>query len=131
MNKNKFSAEYEINASNKMLYPYLNTASGLGEWFADKVILDDDKNFLFTWDKAITKGKKTAQKVNQYVKFEFFPVNSTEKKDFAYVEFKLDVNEITQTSFLKIVDYSETDDPKELKELWDNLIISLKDRVGG
>src|ERR1700712_1042751 len=107
MVKNKFSAEYEINASNKMLYPYLNTASGLAEWFADEVTLDTEKNYLFVWDKATTKARKVAQKINQYVKFEFLSSNPTEKKDLAYVEFKLDVNELTQTSFLRIVDYSE------------------------
>ena len=131
MVKNKFSAEYEINASNKMLYPYLNTASGLSEWFADEVTLDTEKNYHFVWDKATTKGRKVAQKINQYVKFEFLSANPAEKKDLSYVEFKLDVNELTQTSFLRIVDYSDIDDPKGLKELWNNLVLSLRDKVGG
>jgi hypothetical protein len=131
MAKTKFSAEYEINASNKMLYPYLNTASGLAEWFADKVTQDQDKNYIFMWDGVPTKGRKVTQKINQYVKFEFLSVDTTERKDLSYVEFKLDINEITQTSFLKIVDYSEIDDPKDLRELWNNLVINLRERVGG
>lgn len=131
MSKTQFSAEFEINASNKMLYPYLNTASGLAEWFAEDVTLDADKNYYFVWDGVTTKGKKAAQKINQYVKFEFYSKNETERKDLSYVEFKLDVNEMTQTSFLKITDYSEIEDPKDLRELWNNLVSNLKEKVGG
>jgi len=37
MGKNKFITEFEINASQKILFPYLSTASGLAQWFADDV----------------------------------------------------------------------------------------------
>ena len=130
-NKTKFSGEYEINASTKMLFPYLNTHSGLKEWFADDVQLDENKEYNFKWDGVTTKGKKVSQKTNQYVKFEFYSRNSSEKKDLAYIEFKLDVNELTQTSFLKVIDYSEIVDPKDLKEMWNNLVSLLKEKVGG
>ena len=32
-----YQFEFEIKASPKVLYPYLSTASGLQQWFADKV----------------------------------------------------------------------------------------------
>ena len=41
MSKQKFVGEYPINASRKMLFPYLSTASGLCEWFADDVNINN------------------------------------------------------------------------------------------
>ncbi|MFN3402690.1 MAG: START-like domain-containing protein [Cytophagaceae bacterium] len=129
MNKTKFTTEYEINASTKHLFPYLNTGSGLAEWFADKVQVDQDKLYSFVWDGKIHKARKVAQKTNQYVKFEFININTEERRSQNYIEFHLDSNELTQTSFLKIVDY--TDDSEDtLQELWDNLVTTLKEKVG-
>ena len=39
--KNLFTEDYEVHASIKMLYPYIQTASGLAEWFADDVTYRD------------------------------------------------------------------------------------------
>ena len=50
MVKTKFVTDYQINASKKMLFSYLSTASGLEDWFADEVRIDEDKNFIFFFD---------------------------------------------------------------------------------
>jgi len=128
MDKNKFTIEFEINASAKMLYPYLNTPAGLAEWMADDVTLSEDKTFNFVWDKVNHPAKKVNQKINQYVKFEF--INKSEDKDSSWLEFRLENNELTQTSFLKIIDYSDITDPSDQKDLWTNLIGGLKKTVG-
>ena len=47
MGRNKFIAEFPINASKKMLYPYIFTASGLSQWFADDVNVNEDHVFNF------------------------------------------------------------------------------------
>jgi uncharacterized protein YndB with AHSA1/START domain len=128
MDKNKFTMEFEINASAKMLYPYLNTPSGLAEWMADDVTVNEDKTFNFVWDKVTYPAKKVNQKINQYVKFEF--INKSEDKDSSWLEFRLENNEITQTSFLKIIDYSDIIDPADQKDIWSNLVGELKKTVG-
>jgi uncharacterized protein YndB with AHSA1/START domain len=128
MEKNKFTIEFEINASGKMLYPYLNTAEGLAEWMADDVTLTEDKIFNFVWNKIKYPAKKVNQKINQYVKFEF--INKSEDKDSSWIEFRLESNDLTQTSFLKIIDYSEITDPGDQKDLWTNLVAGLRKAVG-
>lgn len=130
MPKNKFTTEFEINASNKMLFPYLTSPGGLSDWFADDVSLDGDKNYIFLWDGKTHKAKKITQKPNQYVKYEFFGKATDDKKELPYIEFKLDVNDMTQTSFLRIIDYTDFEDPKDMQELWNNLITKLKETVG-
>ena len=130
MSKFKFNIEFEINASKKMLFPYLNTASGLAQWFADDVNVNEDKVYNFIWDGEDHKAKLVAHRSNSYVKFEFISKDGDEN-DRAFFEFKLDQNELTQSVFLRITDYSENDDAEELEDMWENLVIALKETVGG
>ena len=129
MGKAKFVGEYEINASQKMLFPYLSTASGLAEWFADDVNINEDKVYSFFWDGEEHRAKKVSQKVNHHVRFEF--VSDYEDDDPAYIELKLEVNELTQSVFISITDYSELDDPEEQYDLWENIVNNLKEIIGG
>jgi len=130
MSKIKFVAEFEINASPKMIYPFLSTAVGLKEWFAEDVNMNEDRSFGFMWDGVQNNAMKTAQKTNQMIKFEFVSSDKEDKKDVSYLDLKLEENELTQTSFLKVTDYSEAQDTKELQELWDNLIDNLRGALG-
>ena len=119
-----------INASKKMLFPYLNTASGLAQWFADDVNVNEDKVYNFIWDGEDHKARLVAHRSNSYVKFEFLSKDGDEN-DRAFFEFKLDQNELTQSVFLRITDYSENNDAEELEDMWENLVIALKETVGG
>jgi uncharacterized protein YndB with AHSA1/START domain len=136
MDKNKFTTEYELRASPKMLYPYVSTASGLSQWFADDVSVNEDKVYSFVWDGVEHKAVIAAQRINSYIKFQFIENGSTkdnagDKPGLPFVEFKLDTNELTQSVFLKVTDYSDTADEEELEDLWSNLISNLKEIVGG
>ncbi len=131
MEKYKFSAEYEMKASPKMLFSYFTTPVGLAQWFADDVSVDGGKVFNFKWDNQPHYARITAQRLNRYVRFEFLSDEGKETDNPNYIEFKLDQNEMTQSSFLKVTDYSETENADDLHELWENLIASLRETVGG
>lgn len=133
MSKHKFNTEYEINASKKMLFPYLNTASGLAQWFADDVNVNEDKVYNFIWDGEDHRAKMVAHRSNSYVKFEFLDENGNhdEENDHAFFEFKLEQNELTQSVFLRITDYTDNDDEDELEDMWGNLVDTLRETVGG
>ncbi len=129
--KQLFTADYELHASVKMLYPYIQSASGLSEWFADDVRISPEKVFTFVWDNESHKAVISAQRTNNFVRFEYLPESEADKKDPSYVELNLESNELTQRTFLKIYDYSDFNDMVELQELWDGLIGNLKKVVGG
>lgn len=130
--KRLFSADYEFHASVKMLYPYLQTASGLSEWFCDDVKIDNEKKTLtFFWDNEEHRAIQAAHRVNHSVKFEFLPENDDDIEDRSYLEFRAETNDLTQTVFLHIADYSDFEDQKELHDLWDDLVGELKKIVGG
>lgn len=131
MGKVKFVAEFEVNASQKMLFPYISSASGLSQWFADDVNINEDKVFIFLWDGEEHRAKKVAQKMNVSAKFEFLPETDEDEDDPNYIELRLNVNELTQSVYLQITDYSDFDDPEEQEELWENQVYLLKEMIGG
>ncbi len=130
--KKLFTADYEVHASIKMLYPYIQSASGLAEWFADDVkINNESKVFTFLWDNEQHKAKQVAHRTNHFARFEFLPENDEDLKDPSYFELRLEFNEMTQSVYLKIFDYSDMQDMKELHDLWTGLVENLKKTVGG
>lgn len=131
MVKNKFVADYQINTSKKMLFPYLSTASGLSEWFADDVSINEDKNFIFRYDGEDHLAKIASIRANAHIKFEFVDPQNLDDRDHPYIEFKVEENELTQTLFLKVIDYSDAYDGGELESIWEGLIGSLKEIIGG
>ncbi len=128
--KYKYVAEYEINASVKMIYPYLSTATGLAEWFAEEVRTLKDKSLDIIWDGQSHPAKLVSARTNSHAKYNFSPQNETDEADPSYLEFKLSHSELTDTAFLKVIDYSEMDNPKDLHELWENLIYNLRELLG-
>lgn len=130
--KKLFTADYEIHASIKMLYPYIQSPGGLSEWFADDVTINNqDKTFNFIWDSEEHKARLIAHRTNHFVKFEFLPENEEDEKDPSYFELRLEFNDLTQSVYLKVTDYSDFDDVKELNDLWDSLVEALRKTVGG
>ncbi|MCP4457237.1 MAG: ATPase [Cytophagales bacterium] len=128
MAKEEFVGEYEMRASKKMLYPFISSASGLSQWFADDVnINNEDKTFTIIWDGEENRAKMISSRINHHVKFEF---QDEATDDPNTVEFVLDINELTNTVFIRVTDYSEMDG-EEAQDLWDSLIHNLKEIVGG
>ena len=125
----KFVTEQEINASRRMLYPYISTPSGLAQWFADDCTVDEDKVFYFKWEDEVHKAKMVAHRTNSYARFEFF--EDEDDGECPYVELRVEINELTQTVFIRIIDYSDINDELESRELWENLFNNLKEIVGG
>ncbi|MCS6967045.1 MAG: START-like domain-containing protein [Cytophagales bacterium] len=132
MAKFKYVAEFEINASVKMLFPYLSTPTGLSEWFAEKVqiVNPEERIYNIVWDGVGHLAKLTVLQQNRHVKFVFLPEGEEDKKDPSFLEFKLTHSEMTETSFLKIIDYSSIDNEEDLKNLWNTLIHTLCELIG-
>lgn len=131
MSRHLFTTDFEINASTKMLYPYLSTASGLAQWIADDVTVNEDKVYNFMWDDEDHHARMISHRTNHYVKFEFVPETEEDEEDPAFFELRLETNELTQSVFIKITDYSDMADNEELYDLWHSLVDNLKETVGG
>ncbi|MEC8679999.1 MAG: START-like domain-containing protein [Bacteroidota bacterium] len=130
MAKQKFVGEYPINASRKMLFPYLSTATGLCQWFADDVNINNiDKTLIFIVDGEERVAVIDSIKNNRYVRFRF--LNEDEKpKENDTLEFRLEINELTQEVFVRVEEFTESDDLDESYQIWDNLLAQLKEIIG-
>ena len=132
MEKHLFTTEFEIRSSHKVLYPYMSTAAGLEQWFAEKVTILPDGRFNFQWDGESHPAERTSHRLNKSVRFEFIEdgKSNDESNERNYVEMKLEVSDLTQSTYLRVVDYSQNMDEDELSALWGGLIDSLKEIVG-
>ncbi|UOR06988.1 START-like domain-containing protein [Hymenobacter aerilatus] len=129
--KHRFTVEYPINASPKILYPYLASASGLTRWFCQDVKIDPDHRLNFIWDNQSHYAEISSHRTNKSVRFVFLSDQKRAVPDASYLDFCIESSELTQEVFLRIVDYSEETDEIELQEMWDNLIQTLREQVGG
>lgn len=130
LEKYKFVQEFEIQASAKVLFPYLSTATGLEQWFATKVTELPDHIFNFEWDNADHLAKTAVVRTNKYIKFDFLQ-DDQDASAHNYIEFRLESSELTNSSFLKVTDYSEINDAEDLQSLWQGLVAQLREIVGG
>ena len=130
MSKYEFVTEFEINASEHMIFPYLSTASGLKDWFAEDVYQDRDKTYNFVWNGKDYKAKIVSLHPDHKVRYHMLSEEGGQEDDPAFLEFSLDFSELTQSSFLTIVDYSEMDDDEELQDLWENMVENLREALG-
>ena len=110
-----------------MLFQYLSTPSGLGEWFADNVN-SRGENFSFIWDDSEENAKLIQKKNNERARFQW--EEDEEEGNPYYFEFKIQVDDITNDVSLIVTDFTEEDEMEEAKMLWDNLISSLKQILG-
>ena len=129
--KQLFTADFEFHASPKLLFPYVHTASGLSEWFATNVDINPEKIFIFRWENESRKAVLESWRMNHFAKFRFLPERTEESEDPAWFEIRLDTDDITQLTYLRVSDYSDFDDLEELRDLWDGLVEKLKTVVGG
>lgn len=125
MAKHKFVTEFPFKTSPKVLYTYMNSPGGLQQWFATKVNLDADSNYLFEWDEEFHKASKTSRP-GKSVRFDFL-----DHEEGNSLEFKLVLGELDASTYLQITDISDNDDAEELQDQWEGLIGDLKDIVGG
>ena len=122
----KYTLEFPINSSVNILYNRLSSSSGLSEWFADDVMIDD-KIFTFFWDGSDQKAKLLKLKMNQFIRFKWED-NDTQED---YFEFLIQVDELTSDVSLIIADFAEDEqDQKEQAELWNKQISVLKRAIG-
>lgn len=125
MAKYKYTNEYELNAAAKMIYPYLSTPVGLKEWFAEDVQTIDEKRLDIVWDGVTHHAQIVSWRANSHIKYKF-----EEGEEASTLEFKIEFSEMTQTTFLKVTDYSDMEESEELDDLWDSLVDTLKERLG-
>ncbi|MCD6333191.1 MAG: SRPBCC domain-containing protein [Bacteroidales bacterium] len=124
MGKKRFEIEYAVNSSPKVLYARLNTASGLSEWFADDVILENNI-FTFIWEGTAQRAEKVLHKDNKVVRYRWL-----DEEDDSYFEFKIIKRDLTGDVALLVTDFADEDEVEDAKDLWNKQIEQLCTLLG-
>ena len=122
----KFEMEFPIKVSQKLLFQYISTPSGLSEWFADNVN-SRGEIFIFIWDDSEESAKLIRKNYNEKIQFQWLDDEST---DF-YFELRIQFDEITKDVSLIVTDFADDEEEvEESKLLWTNQIADLKKVLG-
>lgn len=124
MSKQKFTLEYPVRCSPTILFEFLATSNGLGEWFAESVDEQDGK-FYFTWNGSDEEADVIEQEEERFIRFRWAGAPKDE-----YFEFRIDKSEITNQTILVITDFAEKRDIKDQTQLWDYQVKDLFHRLG-
>lgn len=120
----QYSIEFPIRCSPSILYEFLSTTTGLGEWFAEKVTQKENK-FSFHWKGNAEVAEMIAAEENEYVVFRWDWMEEEE-----YFEFRIEKSPVTNETILTISDFAEKKDIPDQEQLWETQIHDLKHRVG-
>ena len=123
--KIKYEIEFPIQASEKLLFQYISSPSGLSEWFADNVNSRGEL-FTFIWDDSEEVAKLLTKKNGERVKFKWQDGDD----DNSFFEIRIQVDGITKDVSLMITDFTEEDEIEEAKMLWENQVSDLKQVLG-
>ena len=125
-NRIKFEMEFPIKVSQKLLFQYISTPSGLSEWFADNVN-SRGEIFIFIWNDSEESAKLIRKINNEKIQFQWL---DDEETDY-YFELRIQFDEITKDVSLIVTDFAEDEDEvEESKLLWTNQISDLKKVLG-
>ena len=125
-NRIKFEMEFPIKVSQKLLFQYISTPSGLSEWFSDNVN-SRGEIFIFIWDDSEESAKLIRKTNNEKIQFQWLEDEDT---DYCF-ELRIQFDEITKDVSLIVTDFAEAEDEvEESKLLWTNQIGDLKKVLG-
>jgi len=122
--KKKFTIEYEIKSSPRILYGFLNEPNGLTQWFADDVSVRDQV-YTFTWDGEQQKAKLLASKENKLVKFRWLDDDPQ-----YFFEMEIVQDDLTNDVALSITDFATDDTVNDRRLIWDNQVEYLVSVLG-
>ncbi|MEJ6734865.1 MAG: START-like domain-containing protein [Flavobacteriales bacterium] len=122
----KYSLEYPIQSSIKILYARLSTLSGLSEWFANDVNSNREGIYTFTWEGSQQQATLINKKKDSFIRFQWLDSSEDE-----YFEFLIQIDELTSDVSLIITDFADDEsDREDAEQLWDVQIDKLKSTIG-
>ncbi len=125
INKHKIELEYLFKTSPKVLENLVSTPSGLAEWFADDVNIEEGI-YTFYWDGSEETAQLVSKKSGSHIRWKW----QNDEKDDSFFEIHYEVDPMTKALVLKITDFAKVDEVDEITLQWETSIQNLKRILG-
>ena len=125
--KKKFTLEYEIKSSPRILFSFLNEPNGLAQWFADDVTVKDDI-YTFYWDGSSEIARIMNHKSQSKIRFKWLA--DEEDGIDSYFEIGYNIDPITNQVALNVTDFAYPEDKESAILLWNQQVTDLKRILG-
>ena len=103
----------------------ISTPSGLSEWFADDVNVNNSI-YSFNWDGTIEDATLQVYKMNQRIRFKWL---ADEEEEY-YFEIATKLDQMTNNMIINITDFAYPDDIESAEMLWDQQMEKLRRILG-
>ncbi|MBL0342122.1 MAG: hypothetical protein IPP71_15105 [Bacteroidetes bacterium] len=113
-----------MHCSPRILFNYLSTPSGLAEWFAEDVTVNENI-YTFKWTGTESVAKIVHKRDTQLVQFKWM-----DDEEGSYFEFEILTDDLTSDVALLITDFSVPEDKEETVRLWETQIHNLRQIIG-
>ena len=124
--KVKYSIEFQVKSSPRILYNHLCTPDGLEGWFADRVTVKDG-DYVFHWGKSEQRARIMSKRDNQMVRYKWI---TDDHKDETYFQFDIVEDGITGDIALVVTDFSTEDEKEQNARLWSSQVHELMHSIG-
>ena len=125
MARTAFELEYVVRSSIPILYKFLTTPSGLAQWFADEVDINEGV-YSFNWEGSSEEAELLDEEEDEFVRYRWM-----ESDDDEYFEFKIGRSEVTGDTILYITDFEDERFVEDQERFWDSQIKQLRQQIGG
>lgn len=131
MKKQLIHIEHELKSNSpSIIWKLIGTPEGLARWIADDVTLDGT-TLTLTWGETwrhheIRKAEITKQVKQSYLRMHWHDDPDPE----AYLELRMEYNELTDDYILLITDFAFEDDLDSIRDLWDDNLERLHQSSG-
>ncbi|MCB0429939.1 MAG: SRPBCC domain-containing protein [Flavobacteriales bacterium] len=123
--KERYSLEFIVKSSPKILFNCISTPSGLSEWFSDDVNVRD-QIYTFLWDGDEQQAELLDIKPNESIRFHWL---DDEDPD-TYFEFRIAKDDLTGEIALVVTDHADKAEKDEAMRLWNSQIHDLMHVIG-
>lgn len=123
--KQKYYIEYLVKASVEMLYQYISTATGLGEWFSEAAFSRGNA-YTFVWAGSEEEATLIARREDSLVRFRW----KADEGEKYYFEIKIEEDELTGDVAMTITDFAYPEELNEARQVWNNSVINLRNVIG-
>ncbi|MEY3051391.1 MAG: hypothetical protein RLY31_1176 [Bacteroidota bacterium] len=126
MERVQIEIEFLLRTSPTLLYQFLTTPSALVRWFCDKVDIQSNNIYTFSWNDYEEIARLSEDIEEELLRFDWLD----DGRDGEFLSFQIDISPVTGETILLITDFCDADEVREQKALWEAQIKMLKKETG-